>query len=418
MSPIYRDFQVGQTWIFLVTKLPATGPVQGYHDYHVRSLESLEFVEACLARADSWHDAEVEWISASHPVALVSAAKARARLRERAAWFAAETARDVTTLSEGERAKERQRQQEAEAAFDKDIGEAVEGASVPSLHALLALGWREPEDAAWANSWKLGDAVRKFCEAHADEVRTYWERQARTILRKARVTDDDIAGYFEALKTSGIQPQLASPFEAPSRYGSSKKLEGRAFTTDFILRFESYDRSEIFRGYFMDRESLAALDVDRVSDIVAALWHSRADELRDVAYWIIRQVQGTRFVKLVADDMRDGRPFAWKVFDDIAAPAWRTECLRMLAEAGDGEGNEWIRAQFWAAMRAGGCFDSAALPRAIGALRDIEREDPGTSKNASVTRELVSYLQDAHRAHGGGKEVLLTSEEFAKFFGK
>ncbi|MCE9582954.1 MAG: hypothetical protein K8T20_10700 [Planctomycetes bacterium] len=396
--------------------LPAAGPVGGDHAYHLMPADSFELVEASLARAESFRSTELAQISATDPESIEKAGKVREILRKHSAWLAAETAEDISTLSGDKLAAEQKRQDDAREKFGTEVAETIATASVPTARALLALTWLEPEDYVWRQSEDLGRAIDKLCDSHAGEVHATWEKQAMAILRKAMVSEDDIAQYLTDLNTLGSSPTLSCPFAPPGRFGKLGKLQGRSFTTDFILRFESFDRGEIFRQYMMDSESLAGLDTDRISDLVASLWHSRADRLRTVAFQIIRRARGTKFVDLVWRDMMDAHPFAWRVFDKNGALG--TECVRKLVELGDQGEPSWGRAVFWTAMKSGECFEPEAVERAIGSLREVERGEPGNDERARLARELLSFLKAARESRGDPKESLLNGEEFERWFGK
>jgi hypothetical protein len=426
------SFPVGTQHIFFLPIYPRNGEAALVWGTSVRSLRETEMVESRVARAIAYRAAYLSELQRENP-----------KVHAAAVQLAEEMRKAGKTWPEANRDKETyEPSKQYQAAVDK-LKDTLAKVDVEAIRAALALDWLSEEPDTWWRKEVWVGAIRKVTESRNREIAAFQRDWIRKTLTRAHVEKEYVDEYSKAAEKEDPRASLSFPPKTPWMYNYFQKegaKAGASLSTDFILRYHSYERGMMVPAYAggFSAEVLAGLDPKRVGPLIASLYQSDDERLRWLAHQAIGYMPGTEFVDLVLDDMvEEGHPGAWQILDHWKRPK---ETAPRLAAMVDLASNKYaprgVQAM-WRTLREGECFEPVCIEKAVAALEQAEKaipkkkpakesnnapddeEDTATAEDSEreqLVAVLHAYLAAAKTHREGVKPKELSADEYRQWF--
>ena len=369
-TEVHYRFVVGSLSIFILPCYPTKGETRLVWGGSLLSTADTELVESRIDRGRVHRAGYLERLQQSRPQVHAAAVELAARMRNEAkTWPAFEWNPETHSPSKT-----------FTAAVD-DLVQRLKKIDCEAIRGAVAVDWLRDDPQPWweRDAWR--EALVKLTKSRKAEIVRIEKARIAEVLADAGVEKKWIDRYLAAVEPGALDTSLQFP-PRPPYYRSQGEREKSAvpideeLTTDFLLRYHSYDRGAMFPAYAAGFNStvLRGLNAGRVKPIIASLLRSPDERLRWLAGRVIALVPGTEFVDLVLDDMmEEERVSEWEVLADYDNPEQLPRRLAALIDEGAQRFTPWGVAAMWNALRRGECFEPVCIAEAIAALEIVER---------------------------------------------
>jgi hypothetical protein len=320
-----------------------------------------------------------------------------------------------------------------------DLRRKLEKVDVEAIRAALASDWLNDDSGYWWRIRLWDDAISAIEKTRAQEVDAAEEQWVRATLAHAGVETEHIDRYMAAIQKTKLHGSLCFPQKPPTDWGFFHPRDDEATTlwrtnssdilsTDFILRYHSYDRGAMLNAYAgtLDSGVLAKINPKQVKPWVASLYRNDDERLNWIARCIITRTRGQDFVDIVLDDMVEGEHWtAWRVLgEDVRSKEVTLRFAAMMdlaAKRYDGYSLDW----FWQTLRKEECFHPVCIDRAIHLLDRLEHPADGSSNTDDRPQDRIrerliealrGYLAAAKANRADTKSPAVSAVEYDRWF--
>lgn len=407
LAPSHYKFKKGERAIFCLSTFPKDGKSGLYTSGRLLRVSDTELIESIMNRALVQKQAYLGRIQKESPKIYAEAEELCRRLsRAASVWPEPEyTFDDKAGTSRKNLAYEKIR--------DTLIAE-VRTTNVRILRTAAAMDWMSDDPKAFSKQLLWKDVMlnaqheKAFCKDERDEL--------RLILRQAGVEKDLVEEYLASVPDTALETGCGFPLRAPDPWNRAE-LSGDVLTTDFILRYNCFDRGYMFPSYGMGFDKLAALKPDRLKDIIPAMLGSRDEKVSLVAHRAIERMPGTAFVDVLLDAARGGNRYALQALVVENSEKQTEQRYKALLEYSGAEPD------FWYVLSRNSCFEQAAVERALQLLESgPDLSQYGDSREDSLAKyqkqAVYAYLKAAMASMGGGEasESEMTPAQYRAWF--
>ncbi|MEN6457987.1 MAG: hypothetical protein ABFC63_03590 [Thermoguttaceae bacterium] len=421
----FYAFTLGEQKLFILPYDPVDGEVALEWGGSVLELSETSMIESRVARAVAFRDTYLADLQREEPRTYAQGVRLAAEIRESAkSW--PDPQRDEETGKPSD-------------AYNKSLAELqkkLAAADVEAIRAALAIDWLADDSGHWERKQLWRDAMTAVASSRVPELDAAGERWVRKTLARAGVEKQRVENYLATVAKAKLHVHLHYPHDAPTEWSYFHyDYAGGAeiLTTDFILRYHSYDRGAMLHTYAgaLDSSILAKIDSKRVKPWVVSLYHNDDERLRWLAKQVIGLTPGTPFVDCVLNDMTiDGHPQAWSVLSHYRCPKETAPRLAAMIDLAETGCQPWQLATMWRSLRSGYCFEPVCIEKAMVALEAMEQaaskmgrrgESQGESHDAGQPQEplvgaLREYLEAARSDREGARLPGLSAAEFRQWF--
>lgn len=288
--------------------------------------------------------------------------------------------------------------------IDEAVNQLI-GPSLDTIVAMYAIDTQQHAEKLMTTSSIWYEISQGLAMARGDEILNYEKTRINILLNLANVEQKFIDSYLATLKPKDVY--LCFPPSTPATY---RNLSPEDLTTDFILRFYSYERGDMYLSYVMINNELAKLDLQRTHGLITALYECDDHQLNMVGWWAARNIPGNTIVKLIINKL-GSKPQCWRgmmLYDNKQENNRRLNAL--VNEALNGKDRD-EQSSFWEAMRLGECFENIIVEQAVTCL-EKEQKDP-VNLDSDMSKVLQQYLHAAE-----ANLAAQTSERSAQSFRK
>jgi hypothetical protein len=436
---VHCTFQKGMRMIFILPAYPNKGgEVALLWGASMRPLTDMQMVESRIARSIAYRDAYLNKLKKERPNIYAAAVAFADEMQN-----ASQKWPEITFVEKGKGgvpvtekevlariAKDKTLEWEISDQFfaaAPDIAKKVATTHIEVLRAAHAVRWLNQETAPWWDRYIWQLVLNEMARSREPKVAAYERARIRATLTDLGVEKDHIDTYLAAAAESNTFPDWSAfPPQLPDA-----DFEKDAQSTHFIVQYFAYDRGAMFADYAISQGKLANLDPARVGYLIEALYHDDDQNLRLVAMSAISQIRGTAFVGVVLNEVVcNDQVKAWRCLvhpDDPNETATRLGAMIDLASKTLTPGN---MPYLWHSLRAGGCFESACIEKAVAALAETEKATPkkkpdGKSESdaddaeherESLVAALREYLAAARANRENAKPPTPSAAEYRQWF--
>ncbi len=406
---VHFTFKVGETRIFLPDSIDEKGEAHLRWGGSLLSMQDFELIESCWNRAKLFKAQYIASLKKEYPEEFEKAQVLEKKITDMSKKWSLEIVKVEGFPEFGI------------GSVDKNLKKVIEDKSVVVLHICVALNWLSTGSDSWSyhETWAvtLQEVVtgNKLEKKFADFER----KRIRREMKERDFQEKRIENYLECFDDNNFGSPLVFPPCAPGSYGPKKPFNRETLTTDFLYRYACYNRGNMFVAYGMQFDILRKLDPVEAGTVLEAMYGSRDERLSLVAYRAIEQIPGTRLVDIIASDMIDDNPDAWRCLTSEQSEKAGNERLKALIQSAKESLSEYGFAYFWLTLKEGECFKKVCLGSAVDWLEKTEKEDgvKGWEKNdINLLKEyLQEYLNAALRHHGANGIEKPTAAEYRKW---
>jgi hypothetical protein len=391
---VHATFAVGETYIYICGT--SDGEKAGLMWGGCRqSVSMLEAVEGSLKRSREWRTDYLARVEKGEPATFRAAGELAAKLKEASAKWPERYEEPANPFvvtggwidpDEKEREATRAKIEEANAAVEQAVDElaaSLDKVPMQVVVTLLAMNNARGEN-PWMEKSVWWNAVEKYADRHAEDVRRVHEAEWRRLLAGAGVQGELIDRYIEQVRKESQYLRLRFPLGFPDPWNRKQPLDGEALTTDFILRAQGANRGHSYLAYGMGPGVLSALDAKRLALVLPRMLGSSEPDARHAARMAICAIPGAEFSDAVADDVlfKGGGRMWWGMRD---APAEKMRAVIESAYRMVGTGNaDYV----WDTLRNSEWFGESVVAEA---KRRLEK----APKDGSEARAIGAYLRMA-----------------------
>jgi hypothetical protein len=403
LRPVHYRFAIGETCIFILPSYPENGESCLKYGGSLLGLEHVELVESRLNRAKSYRSKHIEDLKKTSP-----------KVHKAAELL-------FNNFSKDSKEWPRSEEKENFEAIKEAVLKQLDGVDIKIIRTAIALDWLSDDPASWSKHPLWKSAMKELAAIRKKEVlktrRVYIEK----MLTEIGVTKKHIKGYMKSIPDSDswLDDPLTFPPRLPDPWNT--KREGDVLTTDFILRYHSYDRGAMFPAYGMGFEQFATLNPARLQEIIPALFGSADERLRTVAHWAINYIPGVYFIDTVLDRQVGNNCRTWRclVSKDNKEQSQR-RLSAMLKMAHEGFASFGI-GYLYETLRQGECFEQVCIDAAIEMLSkvtEMERKEDSQAfyEEARPHNRIHAYLVEAVKYRTAEKPRKMMQEEYRRWF--
>jgi hypothetical protein len=372
----HYGFEKGDTRIFMLPALPVKGYAALAEQGSLRDLSQREMIENRILRAAEFKRAYLAEVGRETP----DVAAAAERICKRLATLVNAWPEQRLAKSEDYPEGYLEDTEDVEKAVE-EVAKGLAGEKIETLRTALAMVWSDGA-ADWPRHNVWHKALRLLSDRRADDIAVSRLAYYKRVLTQAGVDASYVETYLKSLKPADMRSQLDFPVPNPNPYGH--ELEGDILTTDFILRFSSCLRGDMFQDYGMQSEQLASLKPARLKPVLPAICGSDDGRLARVGYWAIEHMPGNDYVRIMLDDVLNGKTEAWQYLAGRDHRGSATRRLRFLVSLARKELPPQGLERFWEQVARGGCFNPAVVEGAMDHLEQLEKD---RARNVKQTKE-------------------------------
>ena len=282
-SAVHYSFKAGEELLFLLPTIPSKHGAALRYQLSLLPVSKTHMIESRLTRARQYQADYLAEMERERPQTYLTARKLVEQMRQVSPKWPELTRVPVNHMPGHFTDEEGEAFKSAKETLVKDLA----GIEVEAIRTADAIDWLSDDSTCWSRHPLWGRALWDLAQARGKEAATAERARIRRELVRNGVEQGQIDRYLADIPDSDLAFSLGFPPHAPY---SHRKHSPENLTTDFILRFHSYDRGAMFRDYGMRFEVLAELDAPRVSMIIPALYGSDDQQLRVVACRAIERI--------------------------------------------------------------------------------------------------------------------------------
>jgi hypothetical protein len=278
----FYTFKSGEQKVFILPYFPVGREVELEWSGSMRELTDTSMIETRVARAKAFRDAYLADLRREQPKLYAAGMRLAEQLRKDAkAW--------------PEEKYDKQGKEDFAKAL-KELQGRLATVEVEAIRAALALEWLADDSGYWWRKSLWCEAVSNMEASRAKEIGTAEYLWIRKTLASAGIEQEHIGKYLAAVQKGNRRGLLCFPPQAPTDWSFfHRDYEGgeEILSTDFILRYHSYDRGAMLHAYAgtLDSSVLANVDGKRVKPWVISLLNNDDERLRWVAERIVAQAK-------------------------------------------------------------------------------------------------------------------------------
>jgi hypothetical protein len=301
--PVHYTFTKGQISVFMLPAEPEAGRVALRHAGSVAPAAQTEMIESRIARAMVFRQAYLDEMERTAPKTLKAAKALCARLKKASAKWPQPKVRPSTEEARSGPFKKLSPEEIAMSKAAGDLASEIADVKIETLRTVLALAWTDAS-ATWSRHPVFCEAMKLHQMRHEAEIGASNKIYLRALLTAAGVEKAGIDAFLDSVKDADAgSAGVTFPVYVP--WGLWRDQTRDVITTQFIARFNNYDRGSMHQRYGYESQELGALEPPRVRAIILALCGSDDEMLADVGYTAINAVPGNHFLDIILRDLYD-----------------------------------------------------------------------------------------------------------------